>query len=239
MWSFPPHRILVPVDFSEPSRRALRLGGELARTFDASLTVIHAETFEAPPYFTTSQIRAIDRQRKAGRAEARRYLQDYARRFAGVAPASAIISDTPPRNAVLDASRNADLVVMGTHGRRGPARWWAGSVTEGVVRLSAVPVLVVRSNPAPAEVIFRRLGVVARPGTFDGPARRYARGLAARFGGEVARESAPALTSEAMEGWTTILIAQPKSSAALGLPWDGGAHVLRSCVRPLLFVPPV
>jgi nucleotide-binding universal stress UspA family protein len=236
MWSFPPHRVLVPVDFGEASRRALRLAGELCRTFDAGLTVLHAQTFDEPPY-VSGRLRALDRQRTAARAEARRYLHDYGERFAGVTPA-AVVSDVAPRDAILEAARGADLIVMGTHGRLGPARWWAGSVAEAVVRLSPVPVLVVRSNPAPADEVFRRPGIVAPPGTFDGPARRYARGLAARFGGEAVRDSVPALTTEAVRGWTAIVIAQPERGPQIGLTWDG-AHMLRRWPRPLLFVPPV
>ena len=236
MWSFPPHRILVPVDFGEASRRALRLAGELARAFDATLTAIHAETFEAPPYFTTGQVRAIDRQRRAARSEARRYLETYAGRFTGVS-AAAEISDAAPRDAIIEAARDCDLIVMGTHGRRGPARWWAGSVAEGVVRRSPVPVLVVRSNPAPAATLFRRIAVIASAGTFDGPARRYAKGLAAEFGGEPPRDSMRSLTRSALRGVTAVLIAQPRPGTLFGLPSDHAAHVLRQCERPVLFVP--
>lgn len=238
MWSFPPHRILAAVDFGEASRGALRVAGELARAFGATLTVLHAETFEAPPYFTAGQIRAIDRERKAARSEARRYLQSHAVRFAGM-PAAAVVSDAPPREAILEAARTADLVVMGTEGRRGPSRWWAGSVAEGVVRASAVPVLVVRSNPAPASTQFRRIAVIAGPGTFDGPARRYARGLAAKFGGEAARESARAPSAEVLRGTTMVVIAQPRTSRGLGLMVSGAAPILRQCRRPALFVPPL
>lgn len=238
MWSFPPHRILVAVDFGEASRRALRVAGEIARAFDATIAALHAETFEAPPYFTAGQVRKIDRQRRAARTEARRYLQTYGERFAG-APARAIISDAPPRVAILEASRNTDLIVMGTHGRRGPARWWAGSVAEGVVRAATVPILVVRTNPAPASTLFKHVAVVAGPGTFDGPARRYAKGMAARFGGEAARESADSLTKAGLQGATLVVIAQPKPGTTFGLASNAAAHVLRECRQPVLFVPPV
>jgi nucleotide-binding universal stress UspA family protein len=237
MWSYPPHRILVAVDFGDASKRALRVTGELARAFEASVTALHAETFEAPPYFTTGQIRAIDRQRRAARTEAKRYLQNYGERFANM-PAAALISDAPARDAILEASRNSDLVVMGTHGRRGPARWWAGSVAEGVVRASTVPVLVVRA-PAPANTLFKRIAVIPGPGTFDGPARRYARGLAAQFGGEAARESAPSITAATLRSATIVVIAQPKPGTTFGLASSAAAHVLRQCRRPVLFVPPV
>ena len=57
-----------------------------------------------------------------------------------------------PRNVIVaDAARwSADLIVMGTHGRRGVARMWLGSVAEQVARVAPCPVLFVRSGTAAA-----------------------------------------------------------------------------------------
>ena len=233
MWTYPPRRIVVAVDFGEASSGALTLAGDLARAFQAQIVALHAEVLEAPPYFTHDQVQAIQHQRDAVRSEATRYLERHAERFTGV-KVTPSISEAPPADAVLEASRDADLIVMGTHGRRGPARWWAGSVAERVVREAVVPVLVVRSAPAEP---FQRIQVVAARGTFDGSARRYAKGLAAVFGGEWVTESATSLKSARLEDASLVVVARQPDRAPLGLA--AAEQSLRTCHRPILFVPPV
>ncbi len=236
MWTYPPHRILVAVDFGDASTRALRVAGELARTFNAQLRVLHAETFEAPPYFTSEQIRSIEKQRRAARGDATRYLAAFAQQRAGM-EVEPLISDAPAADAILQAGRDSDLIVMGTHGRRGPARWWAGSVAERVAREATVPVLVVRATGTVAQP-FKRITVIAGGGTFDGPARRYAKGLAAAFDGESSRETASSVRAATLQDATLVVVAQAPRRAAIGLPGTA-EQALRSCHRPILFVPPV
>jgi nucleotide-binding universal stress UspA family protein len=236
MWTYPPHRILVAVDFGDASTRALRVAGDLSRTFNAQLRALHAETFDAPPYFTSEQVRSIERQRRAARGEATRYLAAFAQQHAGVV-AEPLISDAPPADAILQAARDSDLIVMGTHGRRGPARWWAGSVAERVAREATVPVLVVRATGTPAQP-FKRITVIAGGGTFDGPARRYAKGLAATFDGESSRETASSVGAATLQDATLVIVAQAHRGGPLA--FSGTAEqALRSCRRPILFVPPV
>jgi nucleotide-binding universal stress UspA family protein len=55
------------------------------------------------------------------------------------------VDDRSPVQAILDAEREHDLVVMGTHGRRGFNRWMFGSVSEGALRRATKPFLVIRS----------------------------------------------------------------------------------------------
>jgi nucleotide-binding universal stress UspA family protein len=235
MWTYPPHRILVAADFGEASDRAIQIAGALARVFKASLTALHSESFEAPPYFTSEQVEGIERQRKAARREAGRYLEKHAAPLAGM-PVDAEISDAPPAAAILDASHKHDLIVMGTHGRRGPARWWAGSVAERVARESRAPVLIVRADSAPPEELFKRIAVIARGGTFDGGARRYAKGLAQAFGGECSRETASSLRAAHAEEASLVVIAQATDAAMLAGAVD---RDVRACRRPLLLVPSV
>ena len=238
MWTYPPHRILVAVDFGEASAHAVRLAGQIAATFDSKLLVVHAESFEAPPYFTMEQVRAVERQHRGARAEAQRHLERFAKKLTD-RELEARIADGVPGAAVIEAARDQDLIVMGTHGRRGPARWWAGSVAERVVRESKVPVLVVRSQPAPGGAVFKRITVVAGRGAFDGPARRYARGLATAFDGEVSRESARSLKAATLEDATLVVVARPSSAAAVGYSLSAADDMVRNCQRPILFVPTV
>lgn len=236
MWKYPPRRILVAVDFGEASTRALRVAGDLARLFDATVTALHAESFEAPPYFTADQVKQIERQRRAARGEAVRYLKRYADRHSGVDVTPAI-SDVASGDAIVEAARDHDLIVMGTHGRRGPARWWAGSVAERVVRESPIPVLVVRA--AANAVSFKRIVTVAGHGTFDGPARRYARGLASAFNVDPPKEAAPSIKAASLQDASLVVVPQRSREGAARLPFAATEHVVRDCRRPILFVPPV
>lgn len=234
---WPPSRILVPVDFGDASARAVRVAGDLAARTGARLTALHAESIEAPPYFTHEQLGALERQRQAARAGARRYLADFAARLTP-APVEAAVTDGPPADAVLAAARPSDLVVMGTHGRRGPARWWLGSVAERVVREAEAPVLVVRAagGEAPARAEFQRLLVVASNDPAGAVARRYAGQLAALFGGTILDELTMCRASDAAaRGATLLVVAKPTRTAS----WMGEApeRLIRECTLPMVFVP--
>jgi nucleotide-binding universal stress UspA family protein len=229
MWAYPPRRILVAVDFGDPSSAALRLAGELARRFDAKLTAVHAETFEAPPYFTADQVRTIERQRRSARREAERYLERHAAKLAGM-PVGSVIADGPAARGILGAARGQDLIVMGTHGRRGPARWWAGSVAERVVRDARAPVLVVRTTGATVAGVFKRIAIAGEAADHDA-AQRYAKGLAHTFGGTAEPGVAP-------EEGTLVVLAQPGRTGPLLFTGET-ERLLRTCRRPLLFVPAI
>ena len=238
MWAYPPRRILVAIDFGDASARAAQAAGELARVHRATLTALHAETLEAPPYFTDQQVRALERERKAARGDAERYLASYMARHAQI-PAECVVVNGAAAPAIVRGARRADLVVMGTHGRRGPARWWAGSVAERVVREVQVPVLVLRADaPAEPDALFRRLTLVAGVGAFDGPARRYAHGLAAQFGGEVSREPATAANAPSLQAATLLVVPQTSKAGPFAAS-SAVAQLLRTTRRPVLVVPPV
>jgi nucleotide-binding universal stress UspA family protein len=237
MWTYPPHRILAAVDFSDASDGALQLGGELARKFGGTVTALHSETFEAPPYFTREQLKAIEHQRRAARRDAAQYLERHAAALAGL-PVHGIVSEGAPAEGILDAARDQDLIVMGTHGRRGPARWWAGSVAERVAREAHSPVLVVRERHPDGSAVFRKIVVVAGGGANDGPARRYARGLAEAFGGEMSRETRSSHRDATINHATLVVLAQPSQGATV-LMAGAAERVLRACRTPLLLVPSI
>jgi nucleotide-binding universal stress UspA family protein len=133
--------ILLPTDFSEGAGRATAVAVELAQKFDAKITLLHAYSLPAMPYaegitFPIAEIEAAARDALGAaleRLKERRPNTDAVLSF-GVAWQQIIAAVT---------ERDADMVVMGTHGRRGVARALLGSVAEKVVRLSPVPVLVV------------------------------------------------------------------------------------------------
>jgi nucleotide-binding universal stress UspA family protein len=237
MWSYPPHKILVPVDFGDASGRALRVARLIAEAHHATLAALHAETLEAPAYFTRSQVRALERQRDAARGEAARFLATFVARHQK-GDVETMVVEGSPAASIAQAARRADLVVMGTHGRRGPARWWAGSVAERVVRDADVPVMVVRSGTPSTAALFRQIVVVESSDAFDGAARRYARGLAEMFEGAASPDPVSPLDTAALHEATLLVFA--KSPARTFTAFVAGAeHLLRTCRRPALFVPPM
>ncbi len=239
MWNYPPAHILVPVDFGAASARALGVAAALADRVGARLTALHAELIDAPPYFTSEQITRLERERAAARSAAERYLAAFVREAAGVEATVRVRQETPGE-AILEASREADLVVMGTHGRRGPRRWWLGSVAEQVVLASPVPVLVVREAPAavPPALLFSRVTVAApaRVGVTS-PAERYAEGLATLFGGQVTELGGTDVAAGARASGGTLLVVPRTHRPDDAWLRDIAERLLRGCAMPMLFVP--
>ncbi len=237
MWTYPPRRIVTAVDFGEASAQAVGVAAAIAGATGSALTLLHAETLEAPPYFTSEQIEAIEHQRRAASAEAQRYLTRFGRRHTSV-PFEAQIADGPPAEAILRASAAADLIVMGTHGRRGPGRWWLGSVAERVLRRTSVPLLVTREGTVDAALaVFGRvlLSVAPDSAAVRDAAETYARALAAQFGGELVTGSAEDVHEAARRrDATLIVVALAAAERRHGL--DATERLLRSCSHPTLFL---
>ena len=137
--------ILVPTDFSACSEHALDYAVELAEKLDATVSllfVISVPSYGVPELgvgITASMIdnliednqRALD-QLARGRKEVNQTL----------------VRTGDARDVILQTAEEltADLIVMGTHGRRGISRALLGSVTEMIVRTSPIPVLTVRGK---------------------------------------------------------------------------------------------
>lgn len=137
-------RILLPTDGSEPAERAVEQALSLAELTDATLYVISvADQTVVPPDVRAGTV--LDQLEETA-AETVANVKSRAEAD-DVAVTTAVLRGTPHR-AILDYAddEDVDVVVMGTHGRRGLDRYLIGSVTERVVRLSDVPVLTVRVN---------------------------------------------------------------------------------------------
>ena len=143
-------RILVPIDGSTTSQRALEEALGLARQSSEGpqlelLYVIEIILFhDSEIYFNYAELR--NSMRSSGEkilAQAKKTVQD-----AGMAVQTRLLEADGERIAsviVEEAKRwPADLIVIGTHGRSGFSRILFGSVAEGVVRTAHVPVLLVR-----------------------------------------------------------------------------------------------
>ncbi len=154
--AFPPRKILVPIDLGEASESALKCARYFRERFGSGVLVLHAHHFELPPYFSSGQLEDLRRElKKLGRG-AKEYVRKYSEPILGMRP-DIMMTESAPADAIIEASQNngIELIIMGTHGRRGVERLWMGSVAEQVIRRSFVPVLAIRS--APREKWFQRI----------------------------------------------------------------------------------
>jgi nucleotide-binding universal stress UspA family protein len=142
--------ILVPTDLGESSQRALDLAVDLAKKFDAKITLVYG--FEVPAYAyagvgTTTVDYLVPIEEGARKA-----LEQGIRDLQAKLPSSvALFKKGAPWQQIMLACEEtgADMIVMGTHGRKGLSHALLGSVAEKIVRLATVPVLTVRdSTPA-------------------------------------------------------------------------------------------
>ncbi len=143
--------ILVPVDFSEISVHALRSASLMAaRCGNARVIAMYANWFEAPPYFTVGRLAELQVEFRESLQAAEASLGTFVQSaLGGAAPVEVRAIEALPADGIRQVAgeTDADLIVMGTHGRGGLNRWMLGSVAERVLRESTVPVLTVRSAP--------------------------------------------------------------------------------------------
>lgn len=142
-------RILVPTDGSEPAQRAVLAGIAFARELGAEvvgLTVIpkfHTFTYKTDMLEETKEEFAVDSREHA--KEVLSFVLDAARNAAVACTGEQVVSDDPWQTIIETAqARQCDLIVMGSHGRRGVKGVLLGSETQKVLVHSNVPVLVYR-----------------------------------------------------------------------------------------------
>lgn len=159
-----PTRILVPTDFSEASRTALRRAAVSARAWDAELHLLHVTWSGADDPYSLAW---ADGGREAREEELRETLRDEMRVMVeelgdGVTSAEPHLLEGPaPAPLICDfaTSRGVDLIVMGAHGRRGWRRLLLGSVTEEVVRTAPCNVLCLHRQPREGTGLLHRIVV--------------------------------------------------------------------------------
>jgi nucleotide-binding universal stress UspA family protein len=142
--------ILVPTDFSEPAEHATEMAINLALQLDCKLTLVHVHA--TPIYYGYGEglywpAEEIAREaRKALDVALAKVKERYPR-------ADGVLVGGNASDEILSTAkeRGADLIVMGTHGRRGLAHVFLGSVAEKVVRRSPVPVLTVGGRASEAK----------------------------------------------------------------------------------------
>jgi universal stress protein A len=158
-------RILCPIDFSDFSRRALDHAIAIARWYESTVTALHvfspapvAAFGPGPVTFEPIVLTAADRDQLL--ADTKAFIE--AEAAPGVA-IGAVVREGNTTAEILDqaSSMNADLIVMGTHGRSGFERLLLGSVAERVLRKARCPVLTVPRRLPDAvpsgPVVFKRI----------------------------------------------------------------------------------
>ena len=134
-------KLLVPIDFSECSRKALQYAIPLARQFDAELHLLHVVAAYPPiPEMASVDIETIH--------DANVELAALRDRIRHLVPCVILIRPGEPGAEIVAAARESgsDLIVLSTHGRTGIARMLQGSVAERVLRHATCPILVVREH---------------------------------------------------------------------------------------------
>jgi nucleotide-binding universal stress UspA family protein len=123
--------ILVPIDFSEPSRMALQYGLTLANRFNGRVIAAHV---------------VQESSAKGSESEALRVLRDFQpSTYNRTVDVQVVVRTGAVSTELLKLTidEDVDLVVMGTHGRTKLQRWFIGSVTERMLRQVPVPLLTV------------------------------------------------------------------------------------------------
>jgi len=137
-------RILIPTDGSEYTKAAIAKGLELAKLMNAEVTalyVVDQTSFINFPMDST-MVSVYSLLEKEGK-EAVEYVKNEGDKI-GV-KVETVVEEGSPVRKIVDASKNHDLIVMGTLGRTGISKLLLGSVAERVVRFAACPVFVVRA----------------------------------------------------------------------------------------------
>jgi nucleotide-binding universal stress UspA family protein len=150
MTEFAPKRILCPVDFSLVSPDVLAWAGLFGSKFGAHLDILHSSWIEPPVYFTSAQTDELAASLKAQHRLVEQRLRELAEEVLEPGVSLDVISIEGHATQAIQAQmeeRRPDLVVMGSHGRSGVARFLLGSVAENIIRSATSPILVVRSRP--------------------------------------------------------------------------------------------
>jgi universal stress protein A len=143
-------RLLVPVDFSDSSAKALDFAIDFARMHKAEVLLVHViEPMNyAVPRWLPEPTALLEEQRKEAAAEIAK-LEAHVREKRVKCRSEIHFGVVYEMIAELARQSNADMIVIATHGRTGLAHMIIGSVAERVIQNSLCPVLVVRTLEPP------------------------------------------------------------------------------------------
>ncbi len=195
VFSFEPKQILCPFDFSELSNLALKYAAVAAHEYNATLHVLHSESFELPRYFSQTNIDHLLQELKAAKTGFRKHLAEHAQKVLGIHAKGLNlqfeVTETYPVKAILEFTKQAsiELIIMGTHGYGGLKHLRLGSVAENTLANATIPVFTVRQkNHLFIEVsntesipVLERILCPSNMSETAARAMRYAAALAERF----------------------------------------------------------
>ena len=141
-------RILVATDFSKTSAKAVTGAIDLAKANRARLVILHAYVPFVPlvpeQYLEAGAWDSIDTESRRWAERQLAMLADRAKK-SGVRASSMMVTGDPSSQIVRVArSQRSDLIMVGTHGRRGFSRLFLGSVAERVIATAGCPVMTIR-----------------------------------------------------------------------------------------------
>jgi nucleotide-binding universal stress UspA family protein len=141
--------ILVATDFSEPSANALVYGKDLARSYNATLHVLHVTEDVLMRYSPEIGFAVPELQKdleQAARRELDKIISADDLRTLRVVPAIEVATNAATAITSYAQAQQIDLIIVGTHGRGAVKQLIMGSVAERVVRTAPCPVLAVRAH---------------------------------------------------------------------------------------------
>ena len=140
--------ILVPIDFSDCSKKALRYAVPLAKQFGATITLLHVVhvNYAAGPEFGVIDFPLMEADLR--KSAEKQLGQLAATEIQQQAAAQTLVRIGQEMVEIVDCAKRleSDLIIISTHGRTGLKHVFMGSVAENVVRLAPCPVLVVREQ---------------------------------------------------------------------------------------------
>ena len=144
--------LLVPMDFSTHSKKALHYAAELGKVFGSKLHLLHCYGVEMdqvfpydPPYLANLPRDFDDRVRESAESK----LSDLCKEIEGLGVSAEIhLSKLFPSDAILRVAEeiDADMIVMGTRGRTGLEHVLLGSVAERTIRIAPCPVISIKAD---------------------------------------------------------------------------------------------
>jgi nucleotide-binding universal stress UspA family protein len=141
-------RILVPIDFSEHSSKALSYAKRIAASYDSRLQLLHvAERLIPPSFYALEKYQFLDPMetiRQKSKEALKRFLQETDGPELG-AEIHVIEGRAAADITGFAKNHHSDLIVIATHGLTGMKHLLMGSVTEKVVRRASCPVFTVKS----------------------------------------------------------------------------------------------
>ena len=155
-------KILVPVDFSKTSDKAVDYALFLAEKYRAKVTLFHAVVLLQEDVDEDEHLKAYETIIEKKEEKRRKYLKSHEAKGArlGVQIDSVLMRGITPAETILNfiEDKKFDVIVIGTHGLSELMKWWLGSVAEKIVRYSPIPVITVHKDfkrkPAIRKVLF-------------------------------------------------------------------------------------